>query len=138
MKKKITFKQFICFIIYFLYHFFIYFPILRQSLRLPDENLKRLQLNPGKNKIRYIVKTNLQGEQFVEARIFLWSQPLKLVFSDIDGTVTKSDVMGHVMSILKKDWTHESIAALFSKFIENGCKMIYITARPFSQVRNMI
>ena len=95
-------------------------------------------MNPGKNKIRYIVQSNLQGEQFVEARVFLWSQPLKIVFSDIDGTVTKSDVMGHIMSILKKDWTHDSIAALFCKFEENGCKMIYITARPFSQVRKNI
>lgn len=97
-----------------------------------------MNLNPGKNKIRYKVKSKLQGEQFVEARIFLWSHPLKLVFSDIDGTVTKSDVMGHLMTILKKDWTHDSIAALFCKFVQKGCKMIYITARPFSQVRKII
>jgi phosphatidate phosphatase LPIN len=79
----------------------------------------------------------LQGQQFVEARIFFWRHPLKLVFSDIDGTVTKSDVMGHVMTILKKDWTHDSIAILFNKFVAKGCKIIYITARPFSQVRHL-
>ena len=38
------------------------------------------------------------------------------------------------MSVLKKDWTHEGIAKLYSKFEGFGYKIVYITARPVSQV----
>ena len=42
--------------------------------------------------------------------------------------------MGHVMAFMKKDWTHQGIAKLYSRFEYEGFKMIYITARPLSQV----
>lgn len=44
--------------------------------------------------------------------------------------------MGHVMAFMKKDWTHQGIAKLYSRFEYEGFKMIYITARPLSQVFN--
>lgn len=42
--------------------------------------------------------------------------------------------MGHVMTVFKKDWTHEGIAKLYSRFEMLGYKIVYITARPASQV----
>lgn len=107
----------------------------KQSLRLHNDELKSLDLKLGCNKIRFICETDLQGKQWVEGRIFLWEDNnLNVIFSDIDGTVTKSDVMGHIMASVGGDWTHENIAKLFTKFDEKKCKIIYITARPFSQV----
>ena len=44
--------------------------------------------------------------------------------------------MGHVMTVLNKDWTHEGIASLYTKFQDLDYKIIYITARPVSQVFN--
>jgi len=43
--------------------------------------------------------------------------------------------MGHIMTVIKKDWTHEGIAKLYTRFEREGYKMVYITARPVSQVR---
>lgn len=42
--------------------------------------------------------------------------------------------MGHVMAFMKKDWTHQGIAKLYSRFEYEGLKILYITARPLSQV----
>jgi phosphatidate phosphatase LPIN len=43
----------------------------------------------------------------------MWDYTTKIVISDIDGTVTKSDVGGHVMPRFGKDWSHESICELY-------------------------
>lgn len=89
----------------------------------------------GENKIVYSVESELQGKQTLQGRIFFWDQEgLQIVISDIDGTITRSDVMGHVMTFLKKDWTHKGIARLYCRFESQGHKMVYVTARPVSQV----
>lgn len=56
-----------------------------------------------------------QGSVAVSSKIFLWSANSKIVVSDVDGTITKSDVMGHVSYMLGRDWTHKGVAQLFSK-----------------------
>jgi phosphatidate phosphatase LPIN len=42
------------------------------------------------------VDTELRGQQEVHASIWLWSWKEKIVVSDIDGTITRSDVFGQV------------------------------------------
>ena len=37
------------------------------------------------------------GRQIVEASIFLWKSDAKVVVSDVDGTITKSDVLGQII-----------------------------------------
>lgn len=49
--------------------------------------------------------------------------------SDVDGTVTKSDCLGHAYNLINKDWFHENIAELHHKIQKNGYKMIYLSAR---------
>ena len=58
-----------------------------------------------------------------------------IIISDIDGTVTKSDMRGHFYSSMKKDYTHPGCSKLFTKFEKYGYKMIYLTARPVSMVK---
>lgn len=41
----------------------------------------------------------LLGET-IHARIFLWDQSTKIVISDVDGTITKSDIKGHIYTRL--------------------------------------
>ena len=44
----------------------------------------------GENKIMYYVESEYQGKQTLQGKIFLWDQEdLKIVVSDIDGTITK-------------------------------------------------
>jgi phosphatidate phosphatase LPIN len=53
-----------------------------------------LRDRPGKNSISFSVYSDLQGIQTVSAWVYLWGQNVKIVISDIDGTITKSDFLG--------------------------------------------
>jgi len=48
----------------------------------------------------------------------------------VDGTVTKSDIQGHINTIIGKEWTHEDIAELFSLIKKQGYKIVYLSSRP--------
>jgi phosphatidate phosphatase LPIN len=54
----------------------------------------------------------------------------KIVVSDVDGTITKSDVLGQVLPTLGADWTHQGVTKLFDNIAKNGYMMLYLTARP--------
>ena len=43
-----------------------------------------------------------QGTSIAKCHIFLWRHTDKLVISDIDGTITKSDVLGHILPVIGK------------------------------------
>lgn len=100
------------------------------SLKLNSEELKSLDLNPGKNDI--VFKIGGINRQ-LEGSIFLWDEDDVIIVSDVDGTITKSDVRGHLYSFVGKDWTHSGIACLYSKIVKNGYKIMYLTSRPLGQ-----
>ena len=85
-----------------------------------DDQLESLNLKPGANAVTFQVNSRLQGCQKVSGKIFLWDYRTKVVISDVDGTITRSDVMGHVMPRFGNDWSHEGIADLFTKISANG------------------
>lgn len=104
-----------------------------KSLRLPSHLLKRLNLKPGVNTISYTVNTRLQGTATCQSRIFLWRSDARVVISDIDGTITKSDALGHLFTMVGKDWTHVGVAQLYSKIAANGYEFLYLTSRAIGQ-----
>ena len=53
----------------------------------------------------------------------------QLVVSDVDGTITKSDVLGHLMPRVGYDWSHLGVTSLYSRITDNGYQMMYLTAR---------
>lgn len=57
------------------------------------------------------------------------------MISDIDGTITKSDVLGHILPIVGKDWAQSGVAQLFTKIKNNGYKLLYLSARAIGQAR---
>ncbi|XP_010010066.1 PREDICTED: LOW QUALITY PROTEIN: phosphatidate phosphatase LPIN3-like [Nestor notabilis] len=87
----------------------------KKSLRLSSEQIGRLNLQDGPNEVAFSVTTQYQGTCRCEATIYLWNWDDKVVISDIDGTITKSDALGHILPHLGKDWTHHGIAKLFHK-----------------------
>jgi len=100
------------------------------SLKLNSDELKSLNLNPGKNDVLF----KISGiNKHLEGTIYLWEETDKIIVSDVDGTITKSDVRGHIYTLVGKDWTHSGIASLFSKIVKNGYKIIYLTSRPLGQ-----
>ena len=84
------------------------------------EQLESLNLKPGANAVTFQVNSRLQGCQKISGKIFLWDYRTKIVISDVDGTITRSDVMGHVMPRFGNDWSHHGIADFFTKISKNG------------------
>ncbi|XP_042561389.1 zgc:123305 isoform X2 [Clupea harengus] len=101
----------------------------RKSLRLTSEQIERLNLREGANKVVFSVTTQYQGTCRCEAAIYLWHWDDRVIISDIDGTITKSDALGHILPQLGKDWTHHGIAKLYHKIHKNGYRFLYCSAR---------
>lgn len=92
-------------------------------------------LNYGKNEVAFTVSSLIQGPKTIKANLFLWKSNLKLIVSDVDGTVTTSDLLGHVLPTLGKDWTHPGLAALYNKIcqLRSDVKFIYLSSRPIGE-----
>ncbi|XP_077458903.1 phosphatidate phosphatase LPIN2 isoform X2 [Stigmatopora argus] len=103
--------------------------LYRKSLRLTSEQIENLNLREGANKVIFSVTTQYQGTCRCEAAIYLWNWDDRIIISDIDGTITKSDALGHILPQFGKDWTHKDIAKLYHKIHQNGYKFLYCSAR---------
>uniref|UniRef100_A0A673ICS1 phosphatidate phosphatase n=1 Tax=Sinocyclocheilus rhinocerous TaxID=307959 RepID=A0A673ICS1_9TELE len=88
-----------------------------------------LHLKDGPNDVVFSVTTQYQGTCRCEGTLYLWNWDDKIVISDIDGTITRSDTLGHILPTLGKDWTHQGIARLYHKVSQNGYKFMYCSAR---------
>jgi phosphatidate phosphatase LPIN len=100
------------------------------SLTPSSEELEALDLQPGPNTIRFVVESSTAE---ISCRIFLWSNDTKIVISDVDGTITRSDVLGHVLPAVGRDWSHVGVAGLYTEIAKRGYKFMYLTARPIGQ-----
>ncbi|XP_049307614.1 phosphatidate phosphatase LPIN3 isoform X4 [Bactrocera dorsalis] len=107
----------------------------KKSLRLSSEAIKQLNLKDGMNEIEFSVTTAYQGTTRCKCYLFRWKHNDKVVISDIDGTITKSDVLGHILPMVGKDWAQLGVAQLFSKIEQNGYKLLYLSARAIGQSR---
>lgn len=104
-----------------------------KSLRPTMEQLQSLNLREGRNEIKFIVTSRLQGTQEISSNIYLWDHNTKLVISDVDGTITRSDALGHILPMIGRDWSHAGIAKLYSTIKANGYTFLYLTSRSIIQ-----
>ncbi|KAF8274415.1 Lipin/Ned1/Smp2-domain-containing protein [Lactarius quietus] len=102
-----------------------------KTLRLTSEQLQALDLRPGANTITFSLASS--GAVACAARIFLWEHTDSVVISDIDGTITKSDALGHMFTLIGRDWTHLGVAKLYTDIHKNGYKIMYLTSRAIGQ-----
>ncbi|XP_041447804.1 phosphatidate phosphatase LPIN2 isoform X3 [Drosophila obscura] len=107
----------------------------KKSLRLSSEAIKKLNLKEGTNEIEFSVTTAYQGTSRCKCYLYRWKHNDKVVISDIDGTITRSDVLGHILPMVGKDWAQLGVAQLFSKIEQNGYKLLYLSARAIGQSR---
>ncbi|XP_071960100.1 phosphatidate phosphatase LPIN3-like isoform X2 [Antedon mediterranea] len=105
----------------------------KKSIRLTHEQLSCLNLRPGPNEITYSVTTRYQGTCLCKSTIYLWKHDSKIVVSDIDGTITKSDVIGQILPVLGRDWTHSGVAHLYSTIADNGYDFLFLSSRAIGQ-----
>ncbi|KAJ2477320.1 lipin Ned1 [Coemansia sp. RSA 2320] len=101
-----------------------------KTLRLTSAQLKSLNLRRGANDIKFLVPSN---KAYCEARIYLYRYDTQIVISDIDGTITKSDALGHLFNMVGKDWTHPGVAKLYTDIANNGYEILYLTSRAIGQ-----
>ncbi|CAG8618044.1 7725_t:CDS:10 [Racocetra fulgida] len=97
-----------------------------KTLRLTSDQL-------GANTMTFSVATFYQGKATCVAKLFFWDDDTHIVVSDIDGTITKSDALGHVFTMIGKDWTHYGVAKLYSDIHKNGYQILYLTSRAIGQ-----
>lgn len=100
------------------------------KFELTSDELASLKLRPGANAIRFTVQSNFQGVQVLEATVFLWNCHSRLIISDIDGTITRSDFLGHVLPSFGNDWAQPGVASLYQALTANGYKIVYLSSRP--------
>ena len=103
-------------------------PLMRKTLTPTSEQLASLGLKPGRNRITYRI-----GTTALSAYVYLLSWDTKLVISDVDGTITKSDVLGHILPAIGWDWSHKGISQLFTNVVSHGYQIMYLSSRSIGQ-----
>lgn len=106
---------------------------LRFSTELTPEELAQWPLKMGRNDIVFSITTKYQGTAKAACTFYLWDCTVKLVISDFDGTITRSDVAGQVLPLIGKDWTQNGVIELFSAINKNGYHFVYLSARAIGQ-----
>jgi len=106
---------------------------MKKTINLGSDDLKKLNLKYGENEVCFWVTTMYQGTCRVTASVYKWKESDKVVISDIDGTITKSDVMGYIFPSIGKDWTQEGVTKLYKKIHDNGYKFLYLSSRAIGQ-----
>ncbi|GAB4833696.1 hypothetical protein Ancab_031943 [Ancistrocladus abbreviatus] len=106
--------------------------ILRTNIPT-SEQIASLNLKEGQNMVTFSFSTRVLGLQQVDAHIYLWKWNARIVISDVDGTITKSDVLGQFMPLVGRDWTQSGVARLFSAIKENGYQLLFLSARAIVQ-----
>ncbi|EME46015.1 hypothetical protein DOTSEDRAFT_70124 [Dothistroma septosporum NZE10] len=99
-----------------------------KTLRLTSDQLKSMNLRSGANNMAFTV-----NRATCAATLWYWKHDVPIVISDIDGTITKSDVLGHVLNTLGRDWTHQGVAKLYTEIAANGYNFLYLTSRSVGQ-----
>jgi len=90
-----------------------------------------LELKEGINELKFEFIGNLKKVYTFYSKIFYYPyKPYRrVIISDIDGTITKSDVLGHIMPFINQDWSQAGIAKFFTALYKRGYIIVYLTAR---------
>ncbi|KAL3107793.1 hypothetical protein niasHT_017025 [Heterodera trifolii] len=91
--------------------------------------LAHLLRRNGRYSVRFSVENGKGRTVGVDCFLYFWDSDSKLVISDIDGTVTKSDLWG---MILGNAWIQRGVRNLYGSIKQRGYKVIYLSARPAS------
>ena len=108
----------------------------QKSMFLTPEQYMKLNLKPGRNEIIYSITSQYHGTTKIESAIYLYNYSDKLVVSDIDGTITRSDALGMLLPAVGAGtgWTHTGVATLYNRIRENDYKFVYLSSRAIGQM----
>lgn len=99
------------------------------------QQLMLMSLRYGENEVDFTISGKNRG---CRAFIYLWDDTDRLIISDVDGTITKSDLLGHACELagMGARWLHPGICSFFSEIKRNGYHVVYLTARSMYQSRS--
>ena len=97
------------------------------SCGLSSESLKMMNLKEGRNEAKMVFDYFELTQPF---DIYLYDQTKKLIITDIDGTITKSDFRGTIAKLFRLNYHHEGVVELFDSASKNGYAIIYLSAIP--------
>eukprot|EP00210_Caulerpa_lentillifera_P006826 g6525.t1 len=103
--------------------------VTKKTLTPSPEQLASLCLENGQNLISFRIRGDIKQDAYVY--VINWKS--KLVISDIDGTVTRSDILGHLLPPIGVDWTHSGVTHLFSNIKSNGYEIMFLSSRAIAQ-----
>jgi phosphatidate phosphatase PAH1 len=103
------------------------------SLFPTEEQLLKMELKEGKNEVCFATDTTLGGIQVLKTNLYFWKYNVKIILWDIDGTITRSDILGVILPRIGINWSHDDVIELIDKMAKNGYKIIYLTARAIFQ-----
>ena len=95
---------------------------------LKSEEWEAVGLDHGVNHGKMVIE-----DYELKFNVFLYDQDAKFIVTDIDGTITRSDIKGHLKTRFKMDHHHKGVIELFDKADENGYNIFYLTARSVAQ-----
>eukprot|EP00884_Botryococcus_braunii_P022894 jgi/Botrbrau1/9289/Bobra.0111s0014.1 len=103
-------------------------PAKRRAFVPTPGQLASLPLELGQNTIDFTFgRTRLRAYVY----FFRWSS--RLIISDVDGTITRSDILGHVLPRVGLDWSHFGINRLFTNIRANGYEIMFLSSRAIAQ-----
>ncbi|DBB18003.1 TPA: hypothetical protein ACH3X3_003000 [Trebouxia sp. C0006] len=103
-------------------------PGRRRAFVPSPAQLKALPLQYGQNTIDFTF-----AGQRLRAYIHFFNWNSRLVISDIDGTITKSDLLGHLLPRVGFDWSHRGVTRLFTNIKANGYVFMFLSSRAIAQ-----
>ena len=100
------------------------------SLKPTSRQLMELELSAGVNNVLFqVANSNIE----VECNMYVWKSDTKMVISDVDGTITRSDVLGQILPRVGRDWSQAGVAGLYTHIARHGYSFMYLTSRPIGQ-----
>lgn len=92
-----------------------------------------MNLKLGKNVLTFEYFTSEDSIEQKTVSIYLYESGTKFVVSDIDGTITKSDILGYVLPIFGFKWHFNELIRIYRQLNLKGYEFVFLTARSFRE-----
>jgi phosphatidate phosphatase PAH1 len=104
---------------------------IKKSFKPPADFFEDVELITGLNTLEYRFVGNFGQSFTISSRLFFYpyQKQYRILISDIDGTITKSDILGHIMPFIYQDWSQLGIAQLYTNLCERGYIIVYLSSR---------
>ena len=107
-------------------------PKYKESHIFTSKQFSQMNLKYGKNILEFTIYS-YRGIRTLKCDLYLWNYNDKILISDLDGTISRSDLIGQLSYLWGGDWSHKNITKLYNDIYNNGYKILYLTARTMCQ-----